>query len=211
MSRYLALFPLNIVVFPREKLNLHIFETRYKQLVHECMVQEKTFGIPTFIQENVGIYGTEVKILSIDKKYENGEMDIRTEGVGIIKILQFDKRASGRLYPGGDVEDVISADDEDIVMKQQIQELMQQLYQLLDIRKLNINLEDNFKTYDIAHHLGFNLEQEYALLQIRSEYERQALILQHLQQILPLVQETERLKERVKLNGHFKNIVPPNF
>ena len=50
MARYLPLFPLRIVVFPGEKLNLHVFEPRYKQLVLECVAEEKTFGIPTYIQ-----------------------------------------------------------------------------------------------------------------------------------------------------------------
>ncbi|MFC7668758.1 hypothetical protein ACFQT0_16325 [Hymenobacter humi] len=31
MSRMLPLFPLNLVVFPGEKLNLHIFEPRYRR------------------------------------------------------------------------------------------------------------------------------------------------------------------------------------
>lgn len=211
MSKYLALFPLNIVVFPGEKLNLHIFEPRYKQLVHECVLNDKTFGIPAFLEDKVGLYGTEVRIISIEKKYENGEMDIRTEGLSIFKINQFDKQAPGRLYAGGEVEDVPSTDDEDIVTKLKIKEYMEKLYAVLGIMKLNIELKEDFNSYDIAHHLGFSTQQEYALLQISSESDRQAIILQHLMQIVPLVEETERLKERVKLNGHFKNIIPPNF
>ena len=44
MARFIPLFPLNIVVFPGEKLNLHIFEPRYKQLVNECYATGTTFG-----------------------------------------------------------------------------------------------------------------------------------------------------------------------
>lgn len=211
MSKYIALFPLSIVVFPGERLNLHIFEPRYKQLIHECVATDKTFGIPAFIQDSVGNYGTEVKILAIEKKYENGEMDIRLQGIGIFKINHLDKQAPGRLYAGGEVETVVSVDDEDGLTKLHIRDYIQQLYEILGINKLMIDLREDFKSFDIAHHLGFSTEQEYALLQLTSEQERQEIILQHLMQILPLVQETERLKERVKLNGHFKNITPPNF
>ena len=211
MTRYLPLFPLSIVVFPNEKLNLHVFEPRYKQLVLECVAQEKTFGIPTFIQNSVGAFGTEVKILSIEKRYENGEMDIRTKGLQVFKILQFDKMAPGRLYAGGEIEKVEYDDDEDLVRKLKINEYLHVLYESLGISNLFLELPENYKSFDIGHHLGLTLEQEYALLQMQRESDRQEAILLHLQHIMPVVQETERLKERVRLNGHFKNLLPPDF
>lgn len=211
MARYLPLFPLGIVVFPGEKLNLHVFEPRYKQLVLECVAQEKTFGIPAFIQNGVGVYGTEMKILNIEKKYENGEMDIRTKGLKVFKILQFDKMAPGRLYAGGEVEDVEYKEDEDIVTKLKIVEHLKVLYESLGINKLFQDLPENFKSFDVGHHLGLTLEQEYALLQLQHESERQEAILLHLQHMLPVVKETERLKDRVRLNGHFKHLLPPDF
>ncbi|MBC5773271.1 LON peptidase substrate-binding domain-containing protein [Pontibacter sp. KCTC 32443] len=211
MSVYLPLFPLNIVVYPGEKLNLHIFEPRYKQLVLDCVMSDKTFGIPTYIQNAVGHYGTEVEILSIEKKYDNGEMDIRSKGLRTFKILKFDKTVPGRLYAGGEIEPVVYDTTEDIVTKTKIKELMKQLYEALSLKSLAMDLDDSFSSFTIAHQLGLNLQQEYALLQMKRESDRQEAILQHLQNILPIVLETERLKERVKLNGHFKSLTPPNF
>lgn len=210
-TKYLPMFPLNIVVFPNEKLNLHIFEPRYKQLVLDCVENEKTFGIPTYIQGGVGVYGTEVEILNIEKKYDNGEMDIRTRGLHIFKIRNFDKMAPGRLYAGGEVEMLQNGTEEDIVTKVKIRELLEQLYETLGLGNLYLELPEDFTSYDIGHQLGLNLEQEYALLQLASEADRQELILLHLQHIMPLLLETEKLKERVRLNGHFKNLTPPNF
>lgn len=211
MQKYLPLFPLNVVVFPGEKLNLHIFEPRYKQLIQDCVDNGGTFGIPTYINNGVGMYGTEIKILNVEKKYDSGEMDIRTQGIGIFKIIVFDRTAPGKLYAGGKVKEVENLEDEDIMTKMQIQEKLQELYSALGISKIFMDLPENFKSYDIAHHLGLNTEQEYTLLQCHSEATRQEMILQHLNQVLPIVAETEKLKERVKLNGHFKNLTPPNF
>ena len=45
MARFLPLFPLNIVVFPGEKLNLHIFEPRYKKLILDCLANDGLSGI----------------------------------------------------------------------------------------------------------------------------------------------------------------------
>ena len=211
MVKYLPLFPLNIVVFPGEKLNLHIFEPRYKQLVLDCMTNEKNFGIPTFIDNKVGEFGTEVKILQHEKSHANGEMDIRTQGVSVFKLKQFDKQAPGRLYAGGEVKEIKTESGEDIVIKTKIKEGFQKLHEVLGLRTLFMALPDDFKSYDIAHHIGMSVEQEYQLLQVQNESDRQELILEHLKTVVPIIEETERLKERVKLNGHFKNLTPPSF
>ena len=101
--------------------------------------------------------------------------------------------------------------DEDLILKAQIIEKIRHLYEILGLATLYLNLPEDFKIYDIAHQLGLTLEQEYLLLEQRLESRRQELVLTHLISILPVVEETERLKERVKLNGHFKNLIPPNF
>ncbi|GAB3196021.1 Lon protease-like protein [Pontibacter aydingkolensis] len=211
MAKYLPLFPLSVVVYPGEKLNLHIFEPRYKQLVLDCIENEKTFGIPTFIQNSVGLYGTEIEILQVEKTHANGEMDIRTKGISVFKIDRFDKMAPGRLYAGGEVETFETDYQDDIVTKLKIKDLLQKLYSSLGLDKLFTDLLEDFKSFDIAHHLGLNTEQEYTLLQMQTEVERQEAILQHLQQVVPIIEATEQLKDLVKQNGHFKNLTPPNF
>jgi uncharacterized protein len=45
MPRRLRLFPLNAVLFPGALLNLHIFETRYKQMINECLQSGEGFGV----------------------------------------------------------------------------------------------------------------------------------------------------------------------
>jgi Lon protease-like protein len=44
-SSLLALFPLNVVLFPETLLPLHIFEERYRQLLAECLDQDLPFGV----------------------------------------------------------------------------------------------------------------------------------------------------------------------
>lgn len=211
MASFLPLFPLNIVVYPGEKINLHIFEPRYKQLVQDCFAAGKPFGIPAFLKKGVSEIGTEVTISSIDKTYASGEMDIKCKGGNLFRIINFYRQLPAKLYAGGEVEPLTDTDDEDLILKVQIREKIQHLYEILGLATLYLNLPENFKIYDIAHQLGLTLEQEYILLQRRRESERQEIVLAHLIAILPVVEQTERLKERIKLNGHFKNLIPPNF
>lgn len=211
MTRPLALFPLNLVVFPGEKLNLHIFEPRYRQLVHDCEQEGITFGIPSYLNNQVSTLGTEMKLVSVEKTYPSGEMDIRTQAVGVFRIQEFFRQLPQKLYAGAAVEDVPDDLTPDPALHERTRGLVRQLYTILGLQRLFLELSPDFRVYDIAHHLGFSTEQEYQLLEATSEVERQQLVLTHLLQILPVLQETERLKERVRLNGHFKNLTPPSF
>ena len=211
MSRTLPLFPLNLVVFPGEKLNLHIFEPRYRQLVRECIENNTTFGIPPYLDNSLSEIGTEMRLLSVEQTYSSGELDIKTRAVGVFRINKFYRQAPGKLYAAGQVEEVVQDEEDDTLLRTVITKQVRQLYEALGLRKLLLELAPDYSIFDVAHHIGFSTEQEYQLLATTSELERQELVRDHLDTILPIVLETERLKERVRLNGHFKNLTPPSF
>ena len=100
MTNFIPVFPLGIVVYPGEKLHLHIFEPRYKQLINDCKESGKPFGIPTVINNKVSDMGTLVTLKEIVQTYDNGEMDIRTEGLEVFRILEIIKSVPDKLYNG---------------------------------------------------------------------------------------------------------------
>ena len=65
---------------------------------------------------------------------------------------------------------------------------------------------ETLKSYDVAHHAGLSLKQEYELLGMPSENQRLEFLNRHLTQILPTVMEMESLKSKIQMNGHFKKI-----
>jgi ATP-dependent Lon protease len=209
---FLPLFPLRLVVFPGEKLNLHIFEPRYKQLIHECDKDKITFGINAFVSDKMVPIGTEIKLLSISKHYENGEMDICTEGVGLYEIEKFYKEPHGKLYDGADVRLLDLKDDTiDLMVSQRILDYAHEIFLLLNLNKELPSKAADVNTFKLGHYVGMGIDQEYELLCLPTEFERQSFILQHLEHILPVVREMEHLRQRALLNGHFKNIVPPKI
>ncbi|GAB2942114.1 LON peptidase substrate-binding domain-containing protein [Hymenobacter coalescens] len=209
--RLLPLFPLNLVVFPGEKLNLHIFEPRYRQLIEDCLQEDISFGIAPFLADRVQPVGTEMRLTKVERTYAGGESDIRTLAVGRFRITEVFRQAPGKLYGAATVEEFQEEGAADPVLRQRISAQIERLYDALGLQKLFIELSPEYATFDIAHQLGLSTEQEYELLAMASEADRQAFVLEHLQHILPVVLETERLKERVRLNGHFKHLTPPNF
>lgn len=209
--RLLPLFPLNLVAFPGEKLNLHIFEPRYRQLVRDCLGEGLTFGIPPFLDNSVQELGTEMRLLSVERTHPGGEMDIRTEGIGVFRVEKFFRQAPGKLYAAGQVEDVMQDEEADPALREVITRQVRQLYEALGLRKLLLQLDPGFRIFDVAHHIGLSTEQEYQLLGTTAEQERQEIVREHLERLLPAVLEAERLKERVRQNGHFKHLRPPQF
>jgi len=209
--RLLPLFPLNLVAFPGEKLNLHIFEPRYRQLVRDCLTDNLTFGIPPYIDDAVQELGTEMRLVSVEKTHADGALDIRTAAVGVFRVRRFLRQVPGKLYAGGQVEAVEQDEVADPVLRSVIAGQVRQLYEALGLRKLLLEFNPDFKIFDVAHHIGLSTEQEYQLLATTAEQERQEMVREHLERLLPAVLETERLKERVRQNGHFKNLEPPQF
>ncbi len=209
--RLLPLFPLNLVAFPGEKLNLHVFEPRYRELVRDCFTEGLTFGITPYLDNAVQELGTEMRLLSVEKTHAAGEMDIRTQAVSIFRVQKFFRQAPGKLYAAGQVEDVAQDEEPDPALRQLIAGQVRQLYEALGLRKLLLELDPQFRIFDVAHHIGLSTEQEYQLLGTTAEQERQEMVREHLERLLPAVLEAERLKERVRQNGHFKHLQPPQF
>lgn len=207
MTNFIPIFPLGIVVFPKEALNLHIFEPRYKQMILECVEQQKMFGIPTVIQHKVGELGTLVRVTEISKTYENGEMDIRTEGVMVFRILEMVKSIPDKLYSGAIVNYPNNQEDMGLrdLMKRVVDGI-RELHRMLQVQKEFKRPDDQLVSYDVAHHAGMSVEEEYEFLGLMQEVQRQEYLKRHLAKVLPVIAEMEQLKEKVKLNGHFKNL-----
>jgi Lon protease-like protein len=211
MSDLLPMFPLKLVVFPGEYLNLHVFEPRYKQLVMECETNDSTFGIPAFINNKIVSFGTEVRLLKIEKRYDNGEMDIRTQGIGIFQIIDFHNHTHNKLYASAEVKRLNELSQGDDATNITILDDLRELFKTMHLNKKPPIDSKQFVSFDVAHYVGFSLEQEYEFLCIPTEQARQRYLSAHLKQILPVVREMERLRERALLNGYFKHLNPPKF
>src|SRR5690606_13514102 len=100
----IPMFPLSMVILPGETTKLHIFESRYRQLVQECLENDASFGIPFTEKGKISKYGCEVRIMRVLKTYENGGLDILVEGTGLFKLLEFSEVLKPKLYGAGLIE-----------------------------------------------------------------------------------------------------------
>ena len=206
MTNFIPIFPLAIVVYPGEELNLHIFEPRYKQLIGDCKTSKKPFGIPAVIGDKIGDLGTLMELIEITQLYDNGEMDIKTKGLKVFRILEVVKEVPDKSYSGAIVNYPENDKKSNNLLMQKVIEIIGQLHSILKVDKKFTKPAEQLRSYDVAHHAGLSLEEEYELLGLFHELQRQEYLKQHLLKVLPIVAEMETLKKRIQLNGHFKNL-----
>lgn len=106
----LPLFPLSTVLFPFSQARLHVFEDRYRQMVHDCLNEDRPFGIVLIRNGNEVngpadpyLVGTSVRILKVHT-FDDGRMDIQVYGERRFRIRRMDET---RPYPMGHVEPVV--------------------------------------------------------------------------------------------------------
>ncbi len=133
-------------------------------------------------------------------------MDISTRGLKVFRMLELIKQIPDKLYSGAIVSYPDDADDGSRSLMQKVVSGIKDLHKLLEVTKDFKKPEEELKSFDVAHHMGLNLEEEYELLNLFRELQRQEYLKRHLNKVIPLLSEMETLKEKVKLNGHFKNL-----
>jgi Lon protease-like protein len=133
-------------------------------------------------------------------------MDIRCLGGDLFRLLEYVADIPDKLYSGAIVTYPHNQMGHHPEMLRRILAVLRQLHGLLNISKTYKKPDDQLRSYDIAHHAGLSLEQEYELMQLLREDQRLEYLKRHLHSVLPVLKEMETLKERVKLNGHFREL-----
>ncbi len=205
----LPMFPLQSVFFPGETVPLHIFEERYKQLIHDCREEAITFGIPVYIDKKIE-YGTEVQLVEVVNSYEGGEMDVVCVARQVFKVLTFDNELEGKPYAGGVVEFLEADNNADEALREEVLEKIKELYQLMGVELPQIPLS-KFNSYAFAHKMGLSFDQEYELLRLTNETERLQYIRLHLDSTITVLNQINTTKAVIEMNGHFKNFDPLDF
>lgn len=201
MTNFISIFPLDVVVYPEETIQLHIFESRYLQLIKDCLAEQKPFGIPVILENRVLDYGTLLEVLKVTMEYEDGSLDIEAKGLQVFRILEIVKNLPDKLYSGA----IVHYPDNDKMrvhpnLSALIYTEVKRLYTLLNIENMLPEDVQEWTSYDIAHKLGLTREQEYELLSIFNEVQRMEYLRRYFNSIMPEVGNIEVLKSRISLN-----------
>jgi hypothetical protein len=179
-THFLPLFPLGVVAFPGELVQLHIFEPRYRQLITEAADSGMTFGIVTIVPGGASSVGTEMKLDQILRTDESGTMDVATRGLRAFQLHSFQRDVEGKLYSGGQVSFSKNSPRTDPEIQGAVVQLYNRLRYLSGSRQVIAPPYPENLSFLIGHDVGLSQAQELQLLTMPVEYDRQAYLLQQL-------------------------------
>ena len=196
----LPLFPLNVVLFPRTPLPLHIFEERYKEMIAEILDSQGEFGVVLAGEKGIVNTGCTASVDKVIQKYDDGRMDVLTIGRRRFEILLLNEEKS---YLRGAVE--FFDDDEFDPTPPAVKERVIEGYN--DLRRIEEPDEESANPQLADPQLSFQLAQAVSdvnfrqlLLATRSECER----MKRLAEFLP------EFNSRQKQIAHVKSVAPHN-
>ncbi|MDK1021283.1 MAG: LON peptidase substrate-binding domain-containing protein [Candidatus Hydrogenedentes bacterium] len=204
---FLALFPLQLALFPGEEIPLHIFEPRYKQLIAECRDHGILFGIPALAGGNVSKVGTEVELVRILETSDTGEMDIVVRGIRVFRIDNLQTEVPHKLYSGAEVTLLENDARTDPDAKQKLLERYEEFMRL--IRKgasIPNDLQDN-ASFVLGSRVGLSLNQRLSMLRTPKEADRQKYLLHYLERAIQAIRQRRSTGMKVgRGNGTTRHI-----
>jgi Lon protease-like protein len=91
----LGLFPLELVVLPGEKVPLHLFEPRYRQLYADCVLDDRPFVIVQQGPTGPADVGCSVIFETLVRRFEDGRLNVIVRGLQPVELVE---ESEGHLY-----------------------------------------------------------------------------------------------------------------
>jgi len=195
----IPLFPLELVLFPRAPLPLHIFEPRYREMIGRCLSENREFGMVCSFPGNGGSMarvGCTARISAVINLYDDGRLDILTEGVRRFRVRHTVQEKS---YREADVEWLDEALDATPLERSRIIELHNHLLLLAFEEGSAVDLrapaDNDHLAFALAHMLPFDLGVKQAVLESSSERHRLEVLIAAYEQLLARAREAVRTVE----------------
>ena len=202
----LGLFPLAIVLLPTERIPLHIFEPRYRELIGECLETDGEFGLVLATGDGaVHEIGTRARVAAVVETLDDGALNIVVEGGERFRLLEL---THGRSFQTGVVEEVV--DDDEPVDQDDAERALKVFRDLAAAAESDVDIPDAESpnlVWELAARVDFGLDPKQEILASTSPPERMRRLVELLQISLDAVRLEQALRERAGQNG---KVTPPN-
>jgi Lon protease-like protein len=191
---HLGLFPLPIVLVPTERVPLHIFEPRYRELIGECVERGEEFGV--LLQREPGKIeqiGTRAWVAEVLRVLPDGRMHVAVEGRERFRLVEMhDERSflTGTVEAIGDNDDPPDEGDVDRVLDLFVR-LQQTVGSTLEPPRRDAAMLD----FEIISRVDFGAAEKQELIELtspRSRYARLVELLEHALEALTYERAIER-------------------
>jgi Lon protease-like protein len=201
----IPLFPLNVVLYPGATLPLHIFEPRYKLMIQHCLNHNFEFGVILAGESGVATVGCTATITQKLKDYDDGRMDILTQGRTIfraIKLLHENEYHEAMVEFLSDRPESVrepAGHPEEAVLLGLFQECHTLIYGQL---WMTSDVESPWPlSFQMAARLPLEVEQKQTLLETRTEHDRRTILIERLNEMLPRLGQMHQTRRHAAGNG----------
>jgi ATP-dependent Lon protease len=198
----IGLFPLGAVLLPTERIPLHIFEERYKELIGECLHADSEFGLVFSDDEGMRTTGTRAAVVQVLERFPDGRLNVVVEGRERFRIVEV---TSGRSFDTAIVEALSDEEQQDVPVPEDLTECLHAYQRLADAAGAEPDEFDvgvGSVAFQIAAVIDFTPDLKQELLELRSEGERLVKLTGLLDRALDTVLLQRTARERAAGNGH---------
>ena len=194
------LFPLGLVLIPRELVPLHIFEERYKLMIGECVEQGTEFGIVWLSDEGLKDVGCSARVDRVLERFDDGRLNVLVEGTTPFRLV---RRIDDLPYPAGDIQPLADdpEDPEDARAIAAARDRYADLVAEVTDERPDAEALALLDAYGMAATLDVGLEAKQALLELRTERARLEQLDTLFGEALGRIRHAERAAERAQGNG----------
>jgi Lon protease-like protein len=195
----IGLFPLELVLLPRERVPLHVFEPRYKELVGECLRENREFGLLLEDGEGRREIGTRAGVVEVLQIFEDGRMNVVVEGRGRFRVVAL---TEGRSFLTADVEAL--DDEDDPPGEADVERALDLFRQLVEVAEAEIedpDLSSPTLSFELASRIDFSPELKQELLELTSEQKRLRRLAGLMERAVATMEREREVRERAAGNG----------
>jgi Lon protease-like protein len=197
----IGLFPLGIVLLPTELVPLHIFEERYRELIGECLEEEREFGIVLADDDGLRDVGTLAAVTEVLERFDDGRLNIVVEGRERFRVVEV---TTGRSFDTAEVEPVDDEDLADVGDPHDVERALGLFGRLLELTGTEIEPPDPATpqlSYAVAARFEFVPPLKQELLEERSERVRLKRLCGLLEGAAETLEREREIAARAATNG----------
>ncbi len=196
----IGLFPLELVLLPGERVPLHIFEDRYRELIGECLAENSEFGLILENEDGLREVGTSTAVVELIDTFEDGRMNVLVEGRRRFRVVEL---TEGRLFQTAEVEP-LEDDGEEPTGDEEEQALavFRRLVAVAEADQIEEPDPGSAKlSFQLAARVDFGHDLKQELLEVRSERERLGRLAELLERAVEALVREREVRERASGNG----------
>jgi Lon protease-like protein len=198
----IGLFPLDVVLLPGERIPLHVFEERYRELIGECLEADTPFGLILADDDGVRRIGTLAMVSEVLERFDDGRMNVIVRGGSRFAV---DRPTEGRSFATALVEDFDDEPDASDPTREETAACLRAYRELVDAVGADADEPDltvESLAFELAGRIAFEAEAKQALLELRSERGRVRMLTDMLGRAIEQVRRGKEIRERAAGNGH---------